>query len=336
MRISGVSVGKVKSIVANPHTGNSDVDDRAPAALRADPARHARDPAPEDAARRDLRRADARPAEPPAVPDGGRAGGPAGRADASSSTRSPARSTPRRARRSGSGRSSRRWRSPAAGATSTTRSRCSPRSRSRRRCWRGPQRATAGAQRLVRNTGRGVQRAERARRPAAQPDPELEHGVRDDREAQPAAGGDLRGAADVRAGVDADARPPRAVRGRRPTRWSTSCAGRAAADADAAGAAEARARPQRAVHEPRPGDRAPSVKGFPAADAFLKSATPFCSALDPSLASSPRCCSSSAPTRSELTVVLRQHRRRDERAGDSPAARLPLPAHDEPAQPRGT
>ena len=67
----GVSVGKVKAIELGDD-GLRRRDDRARRALRADPRRHAGDPAPEDAARRDLRRAHARAreeAEP--LPEGG-------------------------------------------------------------------------------------------------------------------------------------------------------------------------------------------------------------------------------------------------------------------------
>ena len=60
VRISGVSVGKVKIIDADKKTGASDATIELDAAVRADPEGHAGDPAPEDAARRDLRRADAR------------------------------------------------------------------------------------------------------------------------------------------------------------------------------------------------------------------------------------------------------------------------------------
>ena len=71
MRISGVSVGKVKTIDL-ADAGLRRRDDRARRGLRADPRRHAGDPAPEDAARRDLRRAHPRAAttaQP--LPEGG-------------------------------------------------------------------------------------------------------------------------------------------------------------------------------------------------------------------------------------------------------------------------
>ena len=59
MRISGVSVGKVKSIELGDN-GDAIATIEIDSQVRADPERHAGDPAPEDAARRDLRRADAR------------------------------------------------------------------------------------------------------------------------------------------------------------------------------------------------------------------------------------------------------------------------------------
>ncbi len=103
VRISGVPVGKVKAIEPDNQTGRSDVTIELKAALRAAAVGRAGDPAPEDAARRDLRRAHAGHAQ--------RAEGARGRIAARgpgvrhrrSSTRSSARSTPRRARRSWSG-----------------------------------------------------------------------------------------------------------------------------------------------------------------------------------------------------------------------------------------
>ena len=87
------------------------------------------DPAPEDAAGGDLRRADARHADAPKLPEGGSL--PAGRGlGHRRAGRDPAHVRPaRRARRSSTGRRPRPRRSPAAGATSTTRSATSGRSR---------------------------------------------------------------------------------------------------------------------------------------------------------------------------------------------------------------
>ena len=58
VRIAGVTVGKVKKIELGDD-GRTRRDDRAQGEIRADPSDSPRDPAPEDAARRDLRRDDA-------------------------------------------------------------------------------------------------------------------------------------------------------------------------------------------------------------------------------------------------------------------------------------
>ena len=93
----------------NRETGRSIATHRARGALRAARQGHQGDPAPEDAARRDLRRADAgQPAARRDAPRGRRAAGRRRSRRPSSSTRSSARSTPRRAARSRPGcRSSR-------------------------------------------------------------------------------------------------------------------------------------------------------------------------------------------------------------------------------------
>ena len=109
VRISGVSVGKVKDIQTDKQTGRSDatieLDDKyAPL-----PKDTQGDPAPEDAAGRDLRRADARATRARArSPRTATLAGVAASRRPSSSTRSSARSTPRRARRSRPGCSRRR------------------------------------------------------------------------------------------------------------------------------------------------------------------------------------------------------------------------------------
>ena len=73
VRIAGVTVGKVVKKDIDPAAPEHDGrDDRARSEVRADAHRRARDPAPEDAARRDLRRADAgRPQSAPVLKDGG-------------------------------------------------------------------------------------------------------------------------------------------------------------------------------------------------------------------------------------------------------------------------
>ena len=60
VRISGVPVGKVKAIEPDAETGRADRDDRARRQVRAAAVGRPGDPAPEDAAGGDLRRADAR------------------------------------------------------------------------------------------------------------------------------------------------------------------------------------------------------------------------------------------------------------------------------------
>ena len=217
VRISGVPVGKVKTIEP----------DKAPAArtsrsssarVRAAAVRRPRDPAPEDAAGRDLRRADARAqlgAKP--IPEGGRCR-PRRSPTRSSSTRSCAPSTPRRGPRSRTGCRRRRRRSRAAAR---------PQRRARQpgavRGGHGDDRddpQQAGGRRVApdRQHGDRLRRAVRARRPAALADRELQLGLRDDRGARHRAAGRVPGAADVREGVEADVRAPGRVRRARPTR----------------------------------------------------------------------------------------------------------------------
>ena len=130
VRISGVPVGKVKTVEPNPETGRSLAVDPDRGALRAALQGHQGDPAPEDAARRDLRRADA--GQPAPRGHAARERHAADRRRSrrpSSSTRSSARSTPRRGARSRPGcRSSRAPLDGPRAATSTTRSATSSRS----------------------------------------------------------------------------------------------------------------------------------------------------------------------------------------------------------------
>ena len=72
VRISGVNVGKVKTKHARRQDRADRRDDRARLRIRAAAARHAGDPAPEDSARRDLRRADPRRRSAQDLPDGGK------------------------------------------------------------------------------------------------------------------------------------------------------------------------------------------------------------------------------------------------------------------------
>ena len=145
-------------------------DDRARPRVRAAARGRAGDAAPEDAARRDLRRDDAGHARPRSCPR--TAGWPTARSRTrSSSTRSSTRSTPTPARRSGPGSRSSRGRSTAAGATSTTRSASCPASPpTAPTCSPCSTRRSGALRRLVRNTGVDVRRADRERAAAAQPD----------------------------------------------------------------------------------------------------------------------------------------------------------------------
>ena len=94
VRISGVRVGKVTGKSLRPRARRDDTRRaRDRVALRAPPARHARHPAPEDAARRDLRRAQpGRPRAARSWPTAAPSAAPRSRRP-SSSTRSSARST---------------------------------------------------------------------------------------------------------------------------------------------------------------------------------------------------------------------------------------------------
>ena len=83
-------------------------------------------------------------------------------------------------------------------------------------------------QRLVSQHRRGVRRADRARRPAARADRELRPRLRHDGRARPRAAGGVRRAADVLARVAPDARPARPLRATTPTRSSPSCGRRRA------------------------------------------------------------------------------------------------------------
>ena len=121
VRISGVTVGKVKKIeLGDDGRTEATIEmDEKYAPVRSDSRG---DPAPEDAARRDLRRDDARHEAAPRRWRRATSSRPRTSHRRSSSTRSSAPSTPRRARRSRSGSRRWRWASPNAAATSPTRS----------------------------------------------------------------------------------------------------------------------------------------------------------------------------------------------------------------------
>ena len=228
VRISGVSVGKVKSVELTTRARRR--DDRARQPVRADPHQHAGDAAHEDPARRDLRRADPRRR---AGPDPARRAAPCRRPRSPtrcSSTRSSAPSTP----------------APA------TPSRCGCRGRPRR-CGPRPGLSAAIAE-LARLRGgdeppashpgqpgpRGAPAGPRRRRrlpgplgapgPAQRPDPELRGRVLDHGAAQPGPRRPVQDPADVPARV---ARHPGAAEqfAGTPTRSYSSCGPRRASSA---------------------------------------------------------------------------------------------------------
>ena len=161
------------------------------ARVRAAAREHAGDPAPEDAARRDLRRADAGigvgeedPRRRHARARPGRRHRPA-RRDLPLVRPVDAARVPDLARPAGQGgrrprpRAQRGARQP------------DPVRRGRERAARDPQRAEGGDAHARARHGRRLRRAVGARRPAGRPDHELEPGLRDDRLARPRARGDL-------------------------------------------------------------------------------------------------------------------------------------------------
>ena len=211
MRISGVNVGKVKTIDLSDD-GRTERDDRARRPVRADAQGQPRDPAPEDAARRDLHRAHAG--------HRGRRQDPGGRAP---------RDRPGRAHR-GAGRDLPRVRQEdprglpdlAAGP---------------RQGHRGPRRRLLGLPRRAagvreqhqrgaedpelpgaRHAGgdqehrHGVRRAHRARGPAQHLDHELQPPARDDGQPRRGDPRDLAGVPRVHHAVAADAEGPRGLR----------------------------------------------------------------------------------------------------------------------------
>ena len=121
VRMAGVYDRQGRQEGARPGGQHDDRDDRAGQPLRAAALGRAGDPAPEDAARRDLRRADPRHTDAPALRR--TRGWTTGRSRRRSSSTSCCRSsTSRRARHFRSGRRASRRPAPAAAATSTMRS----------------------------------------------------------------------------------------------------------------------------------------------------------------------------------------------------------------------
>ena len=252
--------------------------DPAAVALRAAAVGREGDPAPEDAAGRDLRRAHAGPrtlAE--RSPRAGRCRRRRSRTR-SSSTRSCARSTPRRAPPSRTGCRRRRRRSAGAGRTSTTRSATSRRSpRTRRRSSTSSTARKSAVSRLIANTGivfealserdgqlrSLIENSNTVFATTAARDDELQ--------------GLLPGAADVRGRVAQDVRPPdRVLRDDRPADHAAAARGaRALADARGPGRhlarsqepARAAAAADRRVQDGLPGGRAGARGHAPAARA---------------------------------------------------------------------
>ena len=153
VRISGVPVGKVKDIERR-RTAADRGDDRARAEVRAAPQGRQGDPAPEDAAGRDLRRADAgHPATARRCPRAACSPSP-GRADGRARRDLPHLRPADARRRSRSGCRTRRSRSSAAARTSPTRSATSRRSPTTpTSCWRSSTRSRARSSGWSRNTG---------------------------------------------------------------------------------------------------------------------------------------------------------------------------------------
>ena len=178
MRIGGVSVGKVKLLSPADRRATRPGRDRALSRVRADPRRHAGDPASEDAARRDLHRADrAAPKDGPTDARRRAATWPDG-PDAVArprSTRSSTLSTSRRARRSRTGCRTRRSRSSGRGLDlNDSFGNLGPFTTDATDILRILNAQSRSLQGLVRDTGHGLRGAVRARRPARERDRRLE------------------------------------------------------------------------------------------------------------------------------------------------------------------
>ena len=354
VRISGVPVGKVKTITPDKQTGRADVEIQLQLALRAAAVGRAGDPAPEDAAGRDLRRADAGPQptrsrSPRAAMLAVHAGVGHGRA-----RRDPARLRPADARRL-----------PGLDADAGDGD-LRPRPRPQRRARQPRRRSPRTRRRSSTILNRQEERASRSWWPTpgivfgalTERDDQLrslientEHGVRDDRGARRRAAGGVPRAADVRARVAADVRAAGRVRRARPTRWSPSCARpRASCRRRSRTSRTSRPtckQPARASCEPLIDA---SVEGFPAAEQTLEDLRPL---LAPARSRRPRQLDARGrlhrPLQARADVVLRQHRRRPRRPrtrarGCTTCARrnplnpenlavYPQPAADQPAEP---
>ena len=235
MRISGVPVGRVKTKELDDESDTTSVEIELDDRYAPIPADTQRGPAPEDAARRDLRRADAGHER---RPDGGRRrrrsrAGP-GVADGRARRDLPRLRRRRRARRSaiwldqqgrafeGRGRGhQRRARQPRAVRRGHERDARDPR----------PPRARDAAARA--RHGRGLRRAHRAPGPAPAADRQLEPPLRGHRRARRGAGRDVPHLPDLPRGVARHHRPPDRVRERHRPAGHPAAAGRARAVAHA-------------------------------------------------------------------------------------------------------
>ena len=301
VRISGVSVGKVKDD-RDRHADRAARTRRSSSSAQYAPLPKDTqgDPAPEDAAGRDLRRADAGPQGGGHDPRGRHAAGGAGLADGRARRDLPRVRRRRRARRSRPGCSSQ--------AQSRRRPRAGHQRRARqpRAVRRGHHDAAADPQLAAGATSAGscatpatvFDALSRARRPAALADHQLQPRLRDDRGARRRARRPSSVAADVREASRTTTRQAPGARSRAtPTRSSPSC-GPAARELSPTleQPRGARARPQGAVPRPRPADR--RVEGGPAGDAGVpRRAAPAAGRVRPAAApAQPDPRRSSAPT----------------------------------------
>ena len=166
---------------ARQHDGPHGRDDRARDALRAAAVGRPRDPAPEDAAGRDLRRADAGHPDAPTVPEGGtlRGGQVAPTVQLDEIFRTFDRST-RAAFQIWMQEQAPRHRRHGRDINDALGNLAPVRRGHRRRSSTSSTASRARSRGLISQHRRGVRRAERARRPAAVADPELQPRVRDD------------------------------------------------------------------------------------------------------------------------------------------------------------
>ncbi len=145
------------------------------------------------------------------------------------------------------------------------------------------------------------------------------------------AAGGVPGAADVREGVAADVQPARRVRARdRPADHPAAARG-ARALADAAATSQDISPDLRNLLEQLQPLIDASVKGFPAAEKTLEDLRPLVAQLDPATAQLAPAVEFIGRLQARADVVLRQHRGGD--AGHGPADRRALPAHEQPAEP---